>query len=212
MPQVDNAATQFTGPSRQRRFGRHTSLMLLAIMCAPVAVLAGCGSPATESLTDTVVPAAQSGEPAVAATAPAVLPPYSVGNGDTEALAGEVARFKGRVKTQIDLSFAPITDDDLGRMEFPDTVHSINLSGTKITDQGVEHLKRARNLEELILIDTQVSENVLEILKQMPSLTEVRLDNTRVPVASQLEMIRFLTPRAQARTQQQQLQAAAQRQ
>ena len=212
MRQVENAATKYTGPNRQRRFWRRISFIMLAIVCAPVAMTAGCGSRATESLADTAVPAAQRGEPVVTTAAPDTLPPYSVGNGDTEALAGDVARFKGRVKAQIDLSFTPITDDDLGRMEFPDTVHSINLSGTKITDQGVEHLKRARNLEELILIDTQVSENVLEILKQMPSLTEVRLDNTRVPVASQLEMVRFLSPRAQARTQQQQVQAAAQRQ
>jgi hypothetical protein len=171
--------------------------------------LAGCGSPSPDPLTGATVSAAQGGDSAIAPAAPAVLPPHAVGNGDTEALAGEVARLQGRVKTQIDLSFTAVSDNDLAHLELPDTVHSINLSGTKITDQGIEHLRRARNLEELILIDTQVTESVLEILKQMPNLTEVRLDNTPVPVASQLEMVRFLTPRAQARTQQK-VQAAAQ--
>jgi len=143
-------------------------------------------------------------------TAPTTLAPVSIGNGDTEVLAADVVRLQGQVETRINLAFTPVTDEDLARLELPDTVTAINLSGTRITDRGVEHLKRARNLQELVLVDTPVTENVIETLKQMPHLTVVQLDNTGVPTARQLELVQFLSPRARARTQRQ-VQAAEQR-
>jgi hypothetical protein len=120
-----------------------------------------------------------------------------------EAIKGDVVPLQGRIETKIDLSFTSVTDADLERIKFPDSVCAIDLSGTSVTDRGVEQLKRVSNLESLILMDTQVTEGVVEILKQMPNLCEVRLDNSNVSVASQLELVRFLNPRVSAREERQ---------
>lgn len=181
-------------------------------------LVVGCGSP-DGSQVDTSAPnLPRSAPPLTPAatievpgpTAPEALAPAFSGRGDTEALAADVVKLHGRIEARLDLSFSPVTDNDLGKMEFPDTITAINLSGTRITDRGVEHLMRARNLQELVLVDTPVTENVIETLKRMPHLTVVQLDNTGVPTARQLELVRFFSPRARARTQRQ-VQAAEQK-
>lgn len=164
--------------------------------------VAGCSSKGTNSPVVAV-------ESRAAPTATVALASLPLDGGRTEALVKGVAALHGQVETRVDLSFTAVTDDDLARLEFPETVREINLSSTKITDRGIEHLMRIPYLESLVLMDTQVTAGVVEILKRMPSLCEVRLDNTNVPIPAQLELISYLAPRASARAQRQTAAAAA---
>lgn len=186
----------YASPKRTRAFyGSRWPMVLsyLAQFSCLVTLAAGCGSKSAPTPGVAVNGAAV---PAENTTFASLL---SSGYGDTEALASSIAAFQGRVEARVILSFTAVTDDDLARLEFPDTVHEIDLSGTAVTDRGVEHLTRVRNLETLVLMDTPITEAVVDTLKQMPRLCEARLDNTNVPVNAQLDLITFLAPRAQAR-------------
>lgn len=178
------------------RGGLGTSILGVTICVMFMAFAAGCGS---RTAPEIAVEEDLATVPASLTTMP--TPP--IDGTRTEALALAVANLRGQVETNVDLSFTGVTDDDLTRLEFPDTVRTINLSNTRVTDRGVEYLIRIRNLETLVLMNTQVSEAVVDILKRMPSLCEVRLDNTQVSTAAQIELVHYFTPRIHARTQRQ---------
>jgi hypothetical protein len=110
-----------------------------------------------------------------------------------------VSQFGGRVEVHLNFAGSQITDADLARLEFPLAVRGIDLSRTSITDQGVAELLRAKGLERIVLTNTPVTDRSLEYFQQMPNLLHTDLDQSKVSVEGQLELLRLLTSRAQAR-------------
>lgn len=170
-----------------------TSLMAVSSAVFLLTCAVGCGSEK--------VPPSQANTmgPVAALTPQPTLAALPADGCRTEKLVAGVAALQGQVETGVNLSFTAVTDDDLGRLEFPETVREIDLSNTAVTDRGVEYLVRVPYLETLALRDTQVTDRVVEILRRMPSLCEVRLDNTNVSPVAQLEMVSFLSSRSSAR-------------
>ena len=119
--------------------------------------------------------------------------------GSTDTLIQSVTSLRGRTEVRIDFSRSTVTDDDLARLEMPDSIVGIDLSHTQATDQGMTHLLRARNLESINLIRTGVTAAGIETLKQLPNLYEVKIDDGRLSMEEHHELLRFLTPRASDR-------------
>ena len=145
-------------------------------------------------------PTAQSGTPAKP------LSPASDTSGEAVVVAVDryrdiVRGFGGQADVNLDFSRTAITDDDLARLPLPDSVRGIDLSVTQIGDAGLEHLLRARRLERLNLSGTKVTEAGARTLKKMPYLWSVNVDQSQMPLATQLELLRFFATRAEARTQ-----------
>ncbi|MGB6044325.1 MAG: leucine-rich repeat domain-containing protein [Pirellulales bacterium] len=111
-------------------------------------------------------------------------------------LGRQVQKLGGRATLDLDFTWSDVTDEDLARMQLPDTVRSISLANTKITDQGLAALANLPNLEQLNLMNTQVTDEGLEQLKQLPHLWQVHLAGSQVSQEVALEFIRFLAPRA----------------
>ena len=81
-----------------------------------------------------------------------------------------VTKLGGELHAHVELGGTQISDDELARLELPDTVRSISLRDSAITDLGAAELKRGLNLERVDLTNTQITDAALEDLKQMPRL------------------------------------------
>ena len=81
-----------------------------------------------------------------------------------------VAKLGGELHAHVELGGTQISNDELARLELPDTVRSISLRDSAITDLGAAELKRGLNLERIDLTNTQITDAALEDLKQMPRL------------------------------------------
>ena len=115
---------------------------------------------------------------------------------NVQELAQLVESVGGEVQINIDLSRSDVTDEDLARMKFPDTVRSISLHHTNITDKGVEELLRAKNLERVSLGITKITETSIPHLKAMPKLVNAELSAQGISSEAQMDMLRFLSARA----------------
>lgn len=114
---------------------------------------------------------------------------------DSRRLVQQVDSLGGRIRLDLDLSLIDLTDDDLAKIELPDTLTKLNLSFTKITDDGLAVLASAKNLAELELIGTQITEAGVEHLKAIPKLRRVNLHATKVPRKARLSLNKFLNQR-----------------
>jgi len=94
--------------------------------------------------------------------------------------------------TSLGLSFKPVTDSDLSKLDNLPSLRSLDLSGTQVTDAGLEHLKGLTSLRSLDLSGTQVTDAGLERLKGLTSLTDLDLLGTQVTDAG-LEHLKGLT-------------------
>jgi hypothetical protein len=85
----------------------------------------------------------------------------------------------GRLQ-KIDLSFTPITDDDLAKLTAAQSIEELELSGTKITDEGAKHLKKFPKLQNLKLYFTSISDACIDDLAAIPSLKYAGVNTTRM--------------------------------
>lgn len=197
---------------------RGRPLRTLALLVLLFAV-GGCGSASKEgspaaSVERGAIPPewappqqAAPGGPAVQPVSPAKTAPATPdASGEATVVAAVdryqdiISRFGGQAEVHLDFSGTAITDGDLARLPLPETVRSIDLSRTQIGDAGLAHLRRAARLERLSLQGTQVTAAAASILKEMPYLWEVGLDQSKMPIETQLELLRFFSSRAEART------------
>ena len=118
------------------------------------------------------------------------------GEADNVQIAQQLARIKtpyeGKVALELNLSDTQIKDEDLRSITLPDSLTRVNLTRTYITDEGLEHLTSGKNITELILVDTPITAAGLKHLRAMPQLRKVQLHQTKIPVADQLELQKFL--------------------
>ena len=118
------------------------------------------------------------------------------GAADNIQIAQQIARiktpFEGKVALELNLSDTQINDEDLRAITLPDSLPRVNLTRTYITDEGLEHLTSGKNITELILVDTPITAAGLKHLRSMPQLRKVQLHQTKIPVADQLELQKFL--------------------
>ena len=118
------------------------------------------------------------------------------GAADNIQIAQQIARintpFEGKVALELNLSDTQINDEGLRAITLPDSLTRVNLTRTHITDEGLEHLTNGKNITELILVDTPITAAGLNHLRSMPQLRKVQLHQTKIPVADQLELQKFL--------------------
>lgn len=110
----------------------------------------------------------------------------------------QVESLGGHPEVNFDFSSSPLTDDDLQAVPLLAIVAHLDLSNTKITDAGLKRLEHAAHLEVLDLRGTAVTDACLETLKKLPKLRHVDLHATAVSGTAQLEILRFVKPRAEA--------------
>jgi len=126
-------------------------------------------------------------------------------NGSPDGVATEntygqdISRLGGEVQIHLEFGRTAITDEDLAKVEFPDTVRSISLHHTEITDKGVAELKRASRLETIDLSNTKITDAAVQVLMEMPHLWQAEVLSPGVSPETSLELKRFLQPRVRDR-------------
>jgi Leucine-rich repeat (LRR) protein len=96
----------------------------------------------------------------------------------------------------IDLSHAPIGDDELASLKFLDRLESLVLTGTNVSDRGLSHLRELRSLQTLDVRETEIGGSGLGELQTL-SLRRLRLGAPRnatveLTSISQLDKLRHL--------------------
>ena len=74
----------------------------------------------------------------------------------------------------------------------------MDLSYTRVTDAGLVHLQRFADLEELHIAGTGITDAGLEDLKKLKNLRRINADRSLISRNGQLELVKFLAPRARA--------------
>ncbi len=93
---------------------------------------------------------------------------------------------------KLDLSNAPLRDEDLRPLGTIAIPAWINLSGTAITGESLQHLGGLTDLRELNLADTQIADGDLEYVARFTRPEELNLSGTKVADAG-LEHLKSLT-------------------
>jgi len=98
-----------------------------------------------------------------------------------QANGGAFQKDKSGQITEVDLTSAWITDDDLAKIAQLKQLQKLNLSHTKITDLGLEHLRPLQNVTYLNCFYCEyVSDGGIAFLKQWENLEYLNLRGTEV--------------------------------
>lgn len=104
------------------------------------------------------------------------------------AMKGKVKRGNGNVVTEIDLSFKPVTDDELKALAGLKRLTVLNLAYTQVTDAGIKELAPLQSLTTLSLRGTKVTGAGFRALAPLKSLTTMDLRATHVSDAGLREL------------------------